>query len=106
VASGGKDRSSREARERARVYQARQQLHASEKRRRTRDNIVAAIAGGVIVLAAIGAQVAYFTAGPGAPEPTATTEPTPTPGSDATTVPSPDATSSSTPEPEATTPAP
>jgi hypothetical protein len=110
VASGGKDRSSREARERARIYQARQELHASEKRRRTRDNIVAAVAGGVIVLAAVGAQVVYFTAGPGAPEPVVSPDPTPT--SDATTVPTPDATSTSTPDPiptpkpDATTPAP
>ncbi|RKT37003.1 hypothetical protein DEU34_1541 [Microbacterium sp. AG1240] len=96
MATGGKDRSAKAARERARIYQARQELHTAQKRRRTRDNLIAGIAGAVIVLAAIGAQVAYFTAGPGAPEPAASSEPTPStstaPGTGSTSTPAPDAT--------------
>lgn len=76
MATGNKDR---EARERARVYQARQQFHASVVRRRQRDNLIAGIVGGLVVLAALGAQVAYFTAGPGAPVPSPTSSATPTP---------------------------
>lgn len=70
MATPGKGRESREARERARVYQARLQLHEAQSRRRRRDNLVAGIVGGLVILAAAGAQVAYFTTGPGAPEPT------------------------------------
>ncbi|MFG6476721.1 dioxygenase [Microbacterium sp. P06] len=92
MATGGKDRGSRAARERARIYQARQELHASEKRRRTRDNLVASIAGGVIVLAAIGAQVVYFSSGPGVPEPAASVEPAPTATSEPTVAPEPETT--------------
>ncbi|MFG6401408.1 dioxygenase [Microbacterium sp. P04] len=80
MATGGKDRAAREARERARVYRARQEFRASQVRRRTRDNVIAAIVGGVIVLGAIGAQVAYFTVGPGTPAPAETSVPaSPTP---------------------------
>jgi hypothetical protein len=83
VATAGRGRGAREARERARVYQARQQLHQAQIRRRRRDNLLAGIVGGVVILAALGGQVAYFTAGPGAPEPSpsstpgSSTEPTP-----------------------------
>ena len=96
MATGGKDRSAKAARERARIYQARQELYAAQKQRRTRDNLIAGVAGAVIVLAAIGAQVAYFTAGPGAPEPVATSDPSPStstaPGTESTQAPTPDAT--------------
>lgn len=76
MATGGKDRSSREARQRARIYRARQELHLAQSRRRRRDNLVAAVVGGVITLAAIGAQIGYFTVGPGAPEPAPAPAPT------------------------------
>lgn len=97
MATGGRGRDARDARERARVYQARQQLHEAQIRRRRRDNLVAGIAGGAVILAALGGQVAYFTAGPGAPEPapSSSTEPSPTSTS------SPDA-----PAPQSTEPAP
>ncbi|WP_404432873.1 dioxygenase [Microbacterium lacus] len=78
VTTGGKDRGSREARERARVYQARQAFHDGRQRRRVRDNLIAAIAGGAVILAIVIAQTVYFTAGPGAPSPTPTTSSTPT----------------------------
>ena len=74
MATSGKDR---EARERARVYQARQQLHDDQARRRRRDNLVAGIVGGVLILGVLGAQAAYFTVGPGVPVPTPSVSPSP-----------------------------
>ncbi|WP_169582527.1 dioxygenase [Microbacterium thalassium] len=103
MANGGKDRGARESRERARLYQARQEFHNGQARRRTRDNLIAGIAGGVLLLGVLAAQTAYFVAGPGAPEPapTTTTEPGMTPAPTGTPTPTP--TSSVTPTP---TPAP
>jgi hypothetical protein len=99
VANGGKDRGSRESRERARLYQARQEFHSGRARRRTRDNVIAGIAGGILILGVVGAQTAYFVTGPGAPEPTPTTTGmTPTP----TVTPTPTPTSTSTPTPTPT----
>ena len=69
MATSGKDR---EARERARVYQARQQLHDDQARRRRRDNLLAGVIGGAVILGVLGAQAAYFMVGPGAPEPVPT----------------------------------
>ncbi|RAZ34677.1 dioxygenase [Microbacterium sp. SMR1] len=104
MAGRRKNRDDRAAHERARLYAARREYHDGLARRRSRDNVIAAIAGGVLILAAIGAQVAYFTAGPGAPapaespapSPTETLSPTPTPtqtptpaDSTPTTIPSP-----------------
>ena len=97
MAAGGKDRGTRDARERSRIYQARQKFHDDQASRRRRDNLLAGIIGGALILAVLGGQIAYFTMGPGAPEPapspsvsptstpapsespTATTSPTPTP---------------------------
>jgi hypothetical protein len=101
VATGGKNRDARAARERSRLYEARRQFHDGQARRRTRDNLIAGIVGGVLVLGLIGAQALYFTAGPGTPEPT----PTSTPEPSATTAPSPAPSDTMTPEP-AETPAP
>lgn len=78
MAGRGKNRDDRAAQERARLYAARREYHDGQKRRRSRDNLVAAVAGGVLILGAIGAQIAYFTAGPGAPAPTETPAPSPT----------------------------
>ena len=75
MATGGKDRGAREARERTRLYQARQEFHAGQGRRRTRDNLIAGIAGGLLILGVVAAQTAYFVAGPGAPEPTPDLDP-------------------------------
>ncbi|MEZ3160250.1 dioxygenase [Microbacterium sp. BWT-B31] len=101
----GKQRDARAARERARLYQARQQFHDGRAKRRTRDNLIAAIGGGALILAVVGGQVAYFTLGPGAPEPAPSATPTPTPTStmDAPATPTPD--DSVEPAPE-TTPTP
>ena len=102
MATGGKDRQTREQRERARVYQARQELHRRTGARRRRDNLLALVVGAVVILGAVGAQTLYFTVGPGAPEPAVTDTPTPTPAPPASDPPAPDA--SETPAPE--TPAP
>ena len=79
MATGGKDRQSREQRERTRAYQARQELHRREGRRRTRDNVLALVVGVVVIGAAIGLQTVYFVAGPGAPAPEPTVVDTPSP---------------------------
>lgn len=82
------DRQAREERARLRTYQARQQVHAGKKHRRTRDNVIASIALVVVLVLAVGAQLFYFSGGPGTPEPVASETPTPTP--EAAEVPSPD----------------
>lgn len=77
--SKSQEREAREARERLKRYNARQTVHATQVKRRKRDNIVA-IAGVIIVAAAAAAvQVFYFTSGPGmpVPEPTASASATP-----------------------------
>ena len=83
VAARSKDKSEREARERARTYQARMQMHEAGVRRRTRDNWIAGVVSGLIILGAIGGQVAYYTVGPRtpAPGPAPTVTPSVTPSS-------------------------
>lgn len=98
MATGAGKKQTREERERARVYRARQQFHQGLIARRRRDNLIAGIAGGALIFAVIGGQVAYYTLGPGAPAPTPSPTPTMTP---APTAPAP--TPSETP---AITPAP
>ena len=101
MATGGKDRDARAARERTRLYEARRQFHDGQANRRTRDNLIAGVVGGVLVLGLIGAQTLYFVAGPGAPEPSPSSTPTPTgtpePTPSATTTPEPGATPTPTP---------
>ncbi|MET0295959.1 MAG: dioxygenase [Microbacterium sp.] len=98
MSTGGKDRGSREARERSRLYQARQTFHDERIRRRTRDNLIAGIGGGLVIAAIIVVQTLFFTIGPGTPAPsptptsTTTPAPTPAPTSTETTVPEPSAT--------------
>lgn len=87
---GSKDRAAREARERARLYQARATMFQAQQRRRVRDNVVAGIAGGVIIAAIIVGQIAYYTVGPGQPAPSPTGTPTPTPTMTVPVSPSPD----------------
>lgn len=96
MATRGKDRQTREQRERTRAYQARVELHERQGRRRTRDNVIALVVGLVVIAGAVSAQTAYFVAGPGAPE----RSPAPTqsaPATDAPTTPTPDATESTAP---------
>jgi peptidyl-prolyl cis-trans isomerase B (cyclophilin B) len=80
------DRQAREERVRLRTYQARQEVHRRSVRRRTRDNVIAGIGLVVVLALATGAQLLYFSGGPGAPEAT----PTPTPSASAAPVPSAD----------------
>ncbi len=102
MATGGKDRSAREARERARAYEARRDFHASQERRRVRDNWIAGIVGGVLIIALFGSQYAYFALGPGAPTPAPTSTPTPTPVDTITPTPEPSPTGTSSPTPSPT----
>ncbi|KQQ19641.1 peptidylprolyl isomerase [Rathayibacter sp. Leaf299] len=71
----------REARTRLRAYQARQALHRTRAERRRRDNVIAAVAGVVVIALAVLAQVLYFSGGPGTPvaEPSSSASATPTP---------------------------
>lgn len=62
--------------ERARLHAARTEWHASRIRRRVRDNTIAGIAGGLIVIAAIASQVVHAQVTEPAPEPTPTVNPT------------------------------
>ena len=71
-------REAREARERLRAYRARQSVHERGVRRRRRDNLIAAIGVVVVVGLAVAAQLAYFSAGPGATAAAPTGTPTPT----------------------------
>lgn len=63
------DREAREARERLRRYNARQAVHENQKKRRTRDNVVAIVGVVAIAAAATGLQLFYFNGGPGTPSP-------------------------------------
>lgn len=101
MATGG-NRGSREVRERTRVYQARQAFRQGQARRRTRDNWIAAIAGGLLILGVVAAQTAYFVAGPGAPEPSPSATPIPTTTSTPTPSGSPGPTGTSVPTPTPT----
>ncbi|WP_292835765.1 dioxygenase [Microbacterium sp.] len=78
MATGAGKNESRVAKERTRLYQARAEFHDGIVRRRRHDNLVAGVAGGAIILAVIGGQVAYYALGPGraAPEPISTPIPT------------------------------
>ncbi|MDD7929973.1 dioxygenase [Microbacterium sp. NM3R9] len=100
MAARGRNRDDRAAQERARVYAARREYHEGLTRRRSRDNLIAAVGGGVLLIGLLAAQAAYFTAGPGAPEPAETPAPTPSATLPASPTPSPsDAAPSSEPTP-------
>lgn len=78
MATGAGKKQTREERERARVYRARQEFHQGLLARRRRDNLIAGVAGGVLILAVVGGQIAYYTLGPGAPAPAPSPTPTTT----------------------------
>lgn len=96
MATGAGKRQSREAKERTRVYRARQEFHEGRIARRRRDNLVAGLAGGALILAVVGGQIAYYTLGPGAPVPA------PSPSVTPSELPSPEPTVSEEPTPEPT----
>ena len=91
------DRQARAERDRLRQYQARQAVHERGVKRRTRDNVIGAIVAIVVIAGAVGAQLAYFGAGPG--KPVASTSKA-TPGATGSATPS--TTPSATPSPTAT----
>lgn len=61
------------------MYQARQELHRRQGRRRLRDNVLALVIGLVVIAGAIAVQTVYFVGGPGAPAPTPSVSDTPSP---------------------------
>ena len=63
------EREAREARERLKVYNARQAVHSHQVKRRVRDNVIAVVAVLVVVAIAAAVQIAFFTTGPGMPVP-------------------------------------
>ena len=69
ASSKNQEREAREARERLKVYNARQAVHTHQTKRRLRDNLIAGLGVVAIVAAAAGVQFFYFSAGPGAPVP-------------------------------------
>ncbi|MBN9141973.1 MAG: peptidylprolyl isomerase [Micrococcales bacterium] len=77
MASSRQQRDQREARERLRAYQARQEVHEKQGRRRRRDNVLAIVGGVLVAALAVTTQVLYFTAGPGAPAPAPSASPSP-----------------------------
>jgi hypothetical protein len=81
VATGskGQGRAAREVRERNRAYVARKEYHDGQLRRRRRDDVVAGVAGGILILAIVGGQIAFFTMGPGASHPSPTHSASPSP---------------------------
>jgi peptidyl-prolyl cis-trans isomerase B (cyclophilin B) len=96
------EREAREERVRVRGYQARRAVHENQLKRRRRDNIVAGAGLVVVLVLLVGAQVFYFSGGPGTPAATdtASESPTETPTEAATdearTLPAPDAAESRT----------
>ncbi|MBX3068057.1 MAG: peptidylprolyl isomerase [Microbacteriaceae bacterium] len=75
--SNNAQREAKTARDRLRRYQAKQDVHEIQVRRRKRDNLVS-IAGAAVVLSlAAVTQVVYFTAGPGVPTPAPSSTSTP-----------------------------
>lgn len=81
MAAGSSKKATQNARERARLYEARQRLHRHRIVRRRRDNLVAGIVGGLLLVGILGAQTASLTLGPDtpSPEPTSTVTPAPSP---------------------------
>ena len=68
---------SRTATERARLYAARTSWHEGQLSRRVRDNTMAGVIGGLIILAAIVSQSVHAIVAAPEPEPTGTATPGP-----------------------------
>ncbi|MEV7608987.1 hypothetical protein AB0N61_05855 [Microbacterium sp. NPDC089320] len=76
---GKSTRQSRTEAERARLHTARTTWHEGQIRRRTRDNMIAVIAGALIVAGAVVSQVVHAQVAAPTPSPTPTVEPTDAP---------------------------
>jgi hypothetical protein len=63
--------------ERARLYAARKRWHESLISRRTRDNTIAGVAGGLLIVAALVSQSVHAVTNAPEPAPTETSTPTP-----------------------------
>jgi len=83
--SKNQEREAREARDRLKLYNARQTVHQTKRARRRRDNLIAVVGGLVVIALATGAQILYFSAGPGTPEATPSASGTPAPDEEVTT---------------------
>lgn len=81
----------REARERLKRYEARQTVHRTQIDRRRRDNLLGLVVGLLVIALAVGAQLLYFGAGPGAPETAPSASPSPDASPSASPAPSDDA---------------
>lgn len=77
------EREARAARDRLRVYEARQSVHRHQRSRRRRDNVISGVAAVLLIAAAATAQSLYFSAGPGAPSPSASASASPSPSASA-----------------------
>ena len=100
--AGRGSRSAQEARtqaERARLHAARRSWHEGQIRRRVRDNTIAGIAGGVLVVAALASQVVHAQVTAPEPTPSPSVAPSEAP---ATESPSPTGTPSPEPDPSQT----
>ncbi len=83
MAPKNQSRDNREARERLRLYQARQGLHDRQRRRRVRDNTVGAVVLVLVAALATGSQLA-FAGSRGADAPSPSASPSSTPSASAT----------------------
>ncbi len=102
MARSGSQSAAKKARteqERARVYRARAEWNENRIQRRTRDNVVAGVAGGVLILATIASQSVHAMVLDNAPEPEPTSTITPAPIPTETVAPTPDPSDSTEPEP-------
>ncbi|WP_054682349.1 hypothetical protein [Microbacterium sp. No. 7] len=101
MATGNDKKAARAARDRARVYEARQRFHDGVISRRRRDNLIAGVGGGLLLIAIVAGQTAYFTVGAGAPSPSPSPSVSPTPDAPSPSVSAPPP---STPDPAPSTP--
>jgi peptidyl-prolyl cis-trans isomerase B (cyclophilin B) len=84
--SSRQEREAREARGRVRAYQARKAVNEHQGKRRTRDNVVAGAILVLVLAVLVGAQIFYFSGGPGTPDPEASASPTAEPSAEPTDV--------------------
>ncbi|GGM50777.1 hypothetical protein [Microbacterium saperdae] len=91
AARGSKSAQERTQAERARLHAARSDWHQGQIRRRIRDNTIAGIVGGLLVVAAIASQVVHAQVTVPEPSPTPTVEPSapPAPSDSPTSEPTP-----------------
>lgn len=89
AARGSKNAQARTSAERARLHAARTSWHEGQIRRRVRDNTIAVVVGGLIVVGAIGSQAVHAQVTVPEPTPTPTVESTTPPTDSPSTTPDP-----------------